>query len=1238
MGGKTTTIATSEPRIGAIRIQQSSYGLTCPVVYGANRIAGNLSWYGDFTTVAVTTTTTSGGKGGGGKVRQQSTTYRYYAAVMMGIGEGPIASIATVWRGKKRLDGAQMAQVPIAVSEVATIHANGKAKVSMFAYWTANTGVTLAASNDEGADTPLTAGTDYTVAGGVYQFATALAGRQVVIAYTWTPPLGMLSAEAAAGLTLFRGSRGQAPWDHLTTKHPEQADPYSDFAYVATPKYELTSAAEVENHNFEVNGRFQYPGRRDCDPADFVADILTHPAFGASFPGHRMGDLSTYSTFCRASGIFISPALTEQSEAHQVVTACAEMTNSAAIWSEGLLKFVPYGDSSISANGATYIPNLQAIYDLTDDDFLRAQGDDPVKCRRKTPADAFNATSIEFINRANDYNIEPMPAEDQANIEEFGLRTKDSIRAHWITDANVANYVAHLAVQRSLGIRNDYEFRLGWRFALLEPMDIVTVFDEALAPVKIPVRIVSIDENEFGDLTFIAEDFPVGVANVPLYPSQIGTGYVPNFEVDPGDVSAPTLFEPPVALTTTGLEVWAAVSGASPNWGGCTVWASLDGDSYRRIGVIDGGSRYGLLSSTLAAGPGGSAAVALAGQGGQMLSGSATDADNLQTLCYAGGEFFAYETATLTAANAYTLTGLRRGAYGSPSGAKAAGSSFVRVDQAIAKSDPLALDFIGKTIQFKFTSFNVYGGAEQGLADVDPYAYTVTGDMVRLPPTNVAGLAASLEGYGVRLNWAPNTEPDLADYEIRVGGADWDAATFIARSNSSAYLWAIQAAGNYTIRVKARDKLGNYSTTAATTTFTITAPSVASPSISIIGPDVRLQWAAAAGSFAIDRYRIKRGSSWAGGVELAQPLSTAFVERVTYGGAATYWIAAIDVAGNEGAPVSIAITITNPSAVTITPEVIDNNVLLRWTDPTASLPIARYQIRRGSVYAAATVIGEESNARFTALFEQVGGTFVYWVTGYDTAGNAGTPAQVSALVNQPPDYVLRSNFDSTFSGTKSGLAFDGASLFAPIVSETYQAHFTTNAWGSPNDQIVAGYPRYFQPSAASAYYEETIDYGSELPATGIAVTLSSQTITGAVTITPTISVKKLAGDAWTDYPGQTQVVVSAFRYVKVRFDFSATGGDDLLQLNGLNVKLSTKLRNDAGTGTANASDIGGTTVSFGYEFIDVTSISVTPSGTAARYAIYDFADVPNPTSFKVLLFDSSGARVSGPFSWSARGF
>ena len=92
MGGKSSTISTSEQRILSLQVQQSSQGLTLPVVYGRARVAGNLIWYGDFTTYEHKTTTRRGGKGGG--VKQEDVKYTYEAAVMVALAAFAKSSIA----------------------------------------------------------------------------------------------------------------------------------------------------------------------------------------------------------------------------------------------------------------------------------------------------------------------------------------------------------------------------------------------------------------------------------------------------------------------------------------------------------------------------------------------------------------------------------------------------------------------------------------------------------------------------------------------------------------------------------------------------------------------------------------------------------------------------------------------------------------------------------------------------------------------------------------------------------------------------------------------------------------------------------------------------------------------------------------------------------------------------------------------------------------------------------------
>ena len=97
-------------------------------------------------------------------------------------------------------------------------------------------------------------------------------------------------------------------------------------------------------------------------------------------------------------------------------------SNADCVWSDGTLKIVPYGDTAISGNGVGWSPDLDPIYDLTDDDFQAQPNADPVQRDVKRGADAYNAVEVEFLDRAQQYSADIAPARDQANIDAFGLR------------------------------------------------------------------------------------------------------------------------------------------------------------------------------------------------------------------------------------------------------------------------------------------------------------------------------------------------------------------------------------------------------------------------------------------------------------------------------------------------------------------------------------------------------------------------------------------------------------------------------------------------------------------------------------------------------------------------------------------------------------------------------------------------------------------------------------------------
>ena len=749
------TINTVTPAIGAIKIQQSTYGLVLPIVWGMTRLTGDLLWYGDFKATPHTTVTQSGGKGGGAPA-QSSTTFTYSASVAMLLCEGPIITIRTAWRGKKIYGGSAYGGATRVTTEIFGYH-GAPIAVANTADW-ADVSVERVLNADEqgdykyyrgGESEPLSRNVDYTAVGGLYTFVDGAVadGELIRIRYAYASPAAGSSSLASLGMNLFRGTPGQAAWPYLTTNHPDQALGYSSIAYVAAANYALDDGASVENHSFEVESAFRFSSTiPDASPAVIVVDAMSNPQYGAGFGAEKLLT-ADYAAACAAQGIFLSPALTEQTSAADFLAALAALTNVGLVWSGSVLKFVPYTDVAITGNGVTFTPNTAPIYDLTDDDFQGADEEGPIKVLRGSPSDTCNSVSLEYLDRANSYNIGIMPAQDQPDIQETRLRPMPTIKAHWITEASVAKIVAQLILQRSLFVRNTYQFKLGWTKIGLEPMDLVTLTDPVLMT-RQPVRILTIEEDDAGYLDVVAEDFPKGSASATLYPSASGAGFAHDYNESPGVLGAPVIFEAPAALATQegGLEVWLAAGNSGATYGGCEVWVSLTGANYERAAVLHGASRFGVTTSPLAATAGTTTetvGVSLTA-GGQILAGSIADMNALSTLCYVGGEFIGYETATLNGGSAYTLGNhMLRGAYLSAPVAHSAGADFVRCDEAIARM-PLSPDYIGKTLHIKLLPFNRYGGGTGDLASAVEYTYTVTGAQANNPPVAPSGLA--LEG------------------------------------------------------------------------------------------------------------------------------------------------------------------------------------------------------------------------------------------------------------------------------------------------------------------------------------------------------------------------------------------------------------------------------------------------------------------------------------------------------------
>src|SRR5260370_25942898 len=88
------------------------------------------------------------------------------------------------------------------------------------------------------------------------------------------------------------------------------------------------------------------------------------------------------------------------------------------------------------------------------------------------------------------YNTAMVEAFDQAAIDLYGVRRESSLKARAIVDPiNVGPIVAQLLLQRALLFRNTYQFKLGWKYCLLEPMGLVQISASRLGVSALPRRV-----------------------------------------------------------------------------------------------------------------------------------------------------------------------------------------------------------------------------------------------------------------------------------------------------------------------------------------------------------------------------------------------------------------------------------------------------------------------------------------------------------------------------------------------------------------------------------------------------------------------------------------------------------------------------------------------------------------------------------------------------------------------------
>jgi len=489
------------------------------------------------------------------------------------------------------------------------------------------------------------------------------------------------------------------------------------------------------------------------------------------------------------------------------------------------------------------------------------------------------------------------------------------------------------------------------------------------------------------------------------------------------------------------------------------------------------------------------------------------------------------------------------------------------------------------------------------------------------PPADPTGFAIDPYDVELKFTWNENTEPDFSYYEIRTEDANWgsDTAALVFRGKTNSCFVPPNGVGTLTYYIKSVDTSGNYSTGTDSDSYTVVAPTDITAinevfsDTSLTSAEILLAWDDVTTAFGVAYYQISYNSTTVNIKSNSVSLPANWI------GSRTFTVTVHDNIGNSSAGFSKSITKLAPNPITnLRAQVIDNNVLLYWDLPSrTTLPLSHALLKKGASWATATTIGRKDGG-FTSLQETQAGTYQYWVAVVDTDDNESEPTSIAVQVAEPPDFIFHGEFTSDFSATKSSALQEDHYLVMPVnLTETFQEHFDDNSWSTPQDQIDAGYPIYIQPANGTGYYEEVFDFGTELASSKITVNYAGTVVAGTPHVDFTISYSE-DGVSYINLTGVTEAFATNFRYIKIKVTVTEDDGLGIYKLTYLNVRLDAKQRSDSGSVSCVSTDTDGTLVNFNKEFIDVTSINISASGTTPLTTVYDFQDANLSATYAVV--------------------
>lgn len=400
--------------------------------------------------------------------------------------------------------------------------------------------------------------------------------------------------------------------------------------------------------------------------------------------------------------------------------------------------------------------------------------------------------------------------------------------------------------------------------------------------------------------------------------------------------------------------------------------------------------------------------------------------------------------------------------------------------------------------------------------------------------------------------------------------------------------------------------------------------------------NLRLSWTLLSGAF---NYEIRLGSSWdTGEILLTTSSSVADISPTEHNfiyGDYTFWIRPRSISGAYGDEASsCAFTVPIIPAPVITGTGVANSAILDWNEPVSTWAIDHYIVKQDGVPRGIV------KSSFTVIPVLSAGTYGFTVQAVDIVGNLSAVSSIASLdLTDPINVVfldkLDAHYDGTYSRTAKTTIGGAVGIIGAINDHTWEEHFLTRGWNTIQDQLDAGYPIYYQPSSpVPGSYIEVFDFGAVIDETNIVVNFSKVNLQGSTVVSCEIEYST-DGTTWSDPFLGLAVFADSVRYVRITLIFDNEDDHSAAFVSGLKVLLSVQQVIDSGTALCNASDVGGTLITYNKEFVEINSVTAT--AIVSLQPLYVTTDEVTKDNFKCLVFDSSGQRVDAIVGWKARG-